>query len=87
MEEATAELTNVIQKAAWSATADDKPHAKYLEYPWEVKAQIKEKRKLRRRWQMGCNPEDKRRYNEVARKLNDQIKGIKEETFQTHFRA
>jgi hypothetical protein len=39
---------------------------KYLEYPWEVKAQIKEKR-IFRRWQMRCNPEDKRRYNEVAR--------------------
>jgi hypothetical protein len=43
-------FNNAIQKAAWSATLDDKLQAKYPKYPWEVKEQIKEKRKLRRRW-------------------------------------
>jgi hypothetical protein len=52
IKEAIAKFTNVIQKAAWSATPDHKPQTKYPEYPWEVKDQIKEKRKLRRRWQM-----------------------------------
>jgi hypothetical protein len=58
IEEAIAEFTNIIHKAAWGATPDDKPQTKYPEYPWEVKDQIKEKRKLRRRWQMRRHPED-----------------------------
>jgi hypothetical protein len=37
----------LIQKAAWSATPDDKHQTKYLEYPQEVKDQNKEERKLR----------------------------------------
>jgi hypothetical protein len=73
IEESIAEFTKVIQKAAWSATSDDKSQTKYLDYPWEVKDQIKEKRKLRRRWQKSRHPEDKRRYNEAARKLKEQI--------------
>jgi hypothetical protein len=33
---------------------------------------------------MSWYPEDKCRYNKADRKLKDQIKRIKEETFQTH---
>jgi hypothetical protein len=36
---------------------------------------------------MNRRPEDKRRYNEAAGKLKDQIKRIKEETFQTHLQS
>jgi hypothetical protein len=36
---------------------------------------------------MSRHPEDKRRYNEEARKLKDQIKRIKEETFQTYLQG
>jgi hypothetical protein len=43
IKQAIAEFTNVIQKATSSATPDDKPETKYLEYPWEVKDKIKEK--------------------------------------------
>jgi hypothetical protein len=81
IEEAIAEFTNIIQKAAWSATPHDKPQTKYSEYPWEVKDQIEEKLNLRRRWQMSRYPEDKSRYKEAARKLKDHIKRIKEEAF------
>jgi hypothetical protein len=49
-EETNAEFTNVTQKAARRATLDDKPQTKYPEYPLEVKDEIMEKRKLRRRW-------------------------------------
>jgi hypothetical protein len=85
--EAIGEFTKVIQKAAWSATPDDNPQTKYPEYPWEIKNQIKEKLKLRRRWQMSRDPKDKRRYNEAARKLKDPIKKIKEETFLTYLQG
>jgi CMP-N-acetylneuraminic acid synthetase len=33
IEEAIAEFTKVKQKAAWSATPDDKPQTKYPGYP------------------------------------------------------
>jgi hypothetical protein len=33
------------------------------------------------------HPEDKRRYNEEARKLEDKIKMINEETFQTYLQG
>jgi hypothetical protein len=66
IEEAIAELTNVRQKAARSATPDDKPEAKYSEYLWEIKDQIKKKQKLRRIWQKSRHTEDKRRYNETT---------------------
>jgi hypothetical protein len=56
IKEVIAEFTNVIQKAAYSAIPDDKPQTKYSEYPWEVKDQIKEKRKLRRKLQMSNIP-------------------------------
>jgi hypothetical protein len=36
---------------------------------------------------MSRHPEDKRRYNEAARKSKDQIKRIKEETFQTYLQG
>jgi hypothetical protein len=36
---------------------------------------------------MSWHPEDKRRYNEATRKLKDQIKRIKEETFHTHLQS
>jgi hypothetical protein len=36
---------------------------------------------------MNRHPEDKRKYNEAARKLKDQIKRIKEETFQTYLQS
>jgi hypothetical protein len=61
IEKAIAEFTNLLQKAAMSTTPDDRPQTKYPENPWEVKDQIKEKRKLRRRWQMRQHPEDKHR--------------------------
>jgi hypothetical protein len=67
-----------MQKAAWSATPDDNPQTKYPEYPWEIKDQTKEKRKLRRRWQMSRHPDDKRGYNEAAMELKGQIKGFRE---------
>jgi hypothetical protein len=86
IEEAIAEFTKAIQTAACSATPDDKPHTKYPKYPWEVKDQIKEKRKFRRRWQMSRHPEVKHRYNEGARKLKDQI-WIKEKPFRHTFKA
>jgi predicted glycoside hydrolase/deacetylase ChbG (UPF0249 family) len=55
--------------------------------PMGSQGQIKQKRKLKRRWQMSLHPEDKHRYNEVARKLKDQIERMKEETFQTHLQS
>jgi hypothetical protein len=58
IEEAIAEFTNAIQKAAWSATPDNKPQTKHPEYPWEVKDQLKKKRKLKIRWQMSRHPAD-----------------------------
>jgi predicted esterase YcpF (UPF0227 family) len=84
---AIVEFTNAIQKAPWNATPYDKRQTKYLEYKWEVKDQIKKKRKPRRRWQMSQHPEDILKYKEAARKLEDQIKRIKEETFQTHLQS
>jgi hypothetical protein len=36
IEEAIAEFTKGIQKAAWTETPDDKPQTKYPEYPWKV---------------------------------------------------
>jgi hypothetical protein len=76
IEEAITQFSKVIQKAAWGATPDNKLQAKYLEYPWKFKDHIKEKRKLRRRWQMSRHPEDKRRYNEAARKMKHHIRSM-----------
>jgi hypothetical protein len=36
---------------------------------------------------MSRHPEDKHTFNEATRKLKDNIKIIKEETFQTHLRS
>jgi predicted glycoside hydrolase/deacetylase ChbG (UPF0249 family) len=74
----------IIQNSVWSTTLGGKPQTKHPEYPWEVNDQIKLKGKLRRRWQMSQYLEHKCRYNEATRKLNNQIKRIKEETFQTY---
>jgi CMP-N-acetylneuraminic acid synthetase len=48
IKEAIEKFNNIIQHAAWSATPEEKPQTKYQEYPWEVKEQIKDKRKLRK---------------------------------------
>jgi hypothetical protein len=69
IEEVIAEFTNVTQKAAWTATPEDKPQSIYPEYPWKVKDPIKKKQKFRRR----LNMSRKRRYKETAIKSKDQI--------------
>jgi hypothetical protein len=70
-----------------SVTPEDKPQAKQPKYPWQFTEQIKGKRILQRRGQISRHPEDKRRYNEVTTKLEDQIKRVKEETFQTKIQS
>jgi hypothetical protein len=45
---------------------------------------MKEKRKLQEMCQMSRHPVDKRRCNEASRKLKDEIKRTKEETFQIY---
>jgi hypothetical protein len=87
IEEAIAEFTNVLQKAAWNATPDDKLRTKYPEYAWEVKGQIKENENSEKDDRRVNILKIKRWYTEVARKLKDQIKRIKEETFQTHIQS
>jgi hypothetical protein len=37
IEKVITQFSKVIQKAAWSATPDDKPQSKYPEYPWGFK--------------------------------------------------
>jgi hypothetical protein len=43
--------------------------------------------KTRRKMAYDRHPEDKRRYNEATRKLKNQIRRVKEETFRTHLHS
>lgn len=75
IDKATFYITNKIQEAAWRATPtlSYKKNAVTL---LEIRAKLKEKRKLRRRWQYSRLTEDKTGLNRSARELKALIKSV-----------
>ena len=82
LDEAIIKLTNSIQDAAWKSTPIIKRKLPGRNYPTEVRNMVKEKRKLRRRWQRTRNPEIKTLLNSKTKELSLTIKDIENSTMQ-----
>lgn len=70
-------LVNCIQQAAWDNTPNLTIRTKGNNYPKEIREQIREKRKLRRRWHQTRAPQDKTRLNNATQQLKRDIQNIK----------
>jgi len=77
IEEAVENITKVIQNAAWQATADRNDQTTTEECPIIIKHKLAEKRKARKRWQLTRAPQDKQRYNKIAKDLKHLLHTLK----------
>ena len=75
IEEYAYQITSSIQNAAWRSTPELKKNFISKSYPYDVKNLLKEKRRLRRKWQRTRNPQHKTALNratkELKRRIND----------------
>lgn len=62
-----------IQQAAWNNTPDINKPTKGKVYPLGIKQLLSEKRRQRRVWQQSRSPEDKRKLNNMTKKLSKMI--------------
>lgn len=75
-----------IQTAAWENSPILHARVAGNNYPKEIRQLIMEKRKLRRKWQLSRDPEDKTRLNNATQHLKREIRKIKDESMNTYLR-
>ena len=71
-----------IQQAAWENSSEIKTRTKGNNHPTEIRDQMTEKRKARRRWHQTRNPKDKNELNNLAQQLKREIKELKSDTIR-----
>lgn len=79
-------LVTDLQQSVWNNTPILKPKTPGLNYVKEVRSMVQEKRKARKKWQQSRSPEDKRVLNKLTQQLKEEIKIIKNESFQSFLR-
>ena len=85
VEDATKNLSWLIQEAAWKCTPELSYMRSYNNTPTtELKLQIEEKRRLRSKWHTSRHPSDKTAFNKACLELKKAIKESQEEKFQMH---
>jgi hypothetical protein len=62
-------VTEVIQAAAWQATADREDTCTTIRCPIKLKEKVNKKRRARQRWQLTMSPADKQTYNRLVKEL------------------
>lgn len=75
-----------IQQCAWNNTPITKKRVIGNKYPLEIRNLIAEKRKQRKKWQQTRFPQDKTLLNNLAKKLNREIKIFLDLSMTTHLR-
>lgn len=70
-----------IQQAAWNNTKEIVYKTKGYNYPLEIRELVREKRKVRRRWQQSRDPSDKNILNNKTQQLKREIQKLKEDSF------
>lgn len=69
-----------IQACAWDNTPEIKRKLQGINYPQEIINLVREKRRARTKWHQTRAPSDKTRFNQLVKKLKNEIKIIKMET-------
>ena len=87
IEEAVENITKLIQNAAWQATPDRNDQTTTEECPIIIKQKLAEKRKARKRWQLTRAPQDKQRYNKIAKELKNLLHTLKNEGIQNYLQG
>ena len=80
----TEKFINDIQISARDSTPEIHKKLKGHNYPSEIREIIREKRKLRQKWQRTRAPVDKTNFNNISQQLRREIKRIKNESFNTY---
>jgi len=86
LESAVYNLTQHIQNAAWKSTPEPKKQieCKTYAYSYEVDELLKQKRRLRKKWQLSRNSLLKQKLNHITKKLKYQIAAEKNESVQKY---
>lgn len=84
LDNAVIELTETIQRAAWSATPDHNSTTVNEKCPLIIKEKIQERRKLRKRWQITRSETDRKNFNNAAKDLKQLLKQIKNNDIQEY---
>lgn len=79
-------LVNDIQHSAWENTPEINQKLSGVNYPREIVALVREKRKARKRWQRSRAPSDKTIFNRLVGKLRYEIKNLKRESINNYLR-
>lgn len=77
-------FTKIIQNAAWNNTKVYTHKTVGNNYPKEVRKLVKEKRRLRRRWQQTRDPSDKNILNNKTQQLKREIQKLKEKSINNY---
>lgn len=80
IEAATTQFERVVQSCCWSCTPETTNLQPKRTIPDNIRAQILEKRRLRRIWHNSRHPEDKRAFNKAAKELKVIIDQVANDT-------
>lgn len=75
-------FTNIVQNAVWKSSPAPKTQNASPSIPLEIRAQIKEKRRLRRVWHQSRHPADKTALNRAIKVLREQLQTVANETLR-----
>lgn len=82
VDDALSKFTEAIYKALNLATVTQHPVVRpNINIPMKIKELVKERRSLRKRWHATRNPATKKQLNDITRKLSDENKKYKSESF------
>ena len=81
---AVEKYVSIIQTAAWNNTKVINRKTVGINYPVEVRNLVREKRRLRRKWQQSRDPTDKTSLNNETQQLKREIQKLKEESMSAY---
>ncbi|GAB0090317.1 hypothetical protein DMENIID0001_050370 [Sergentomyia squamirostris] len=84
LEQALADFTELIQGAAWDSTPSSEETNPHINCPSVIREKIKEKQKLRRRWQTTRHPDDKKTFNKATEELKYLLNDIRDKSIEDY---
>lgn len=84
IENATHDLTLIIQKASWNSTPESTGQTSKVKLNNNTSQLLKEKRLLRKKWQRTRHPSDKTLYNKAVKKLKKSLATQNNESFDQY---
>ncbi|KAK2574847.1 hypothetical protein KPH14_013041, partial [Odynerus spinipes] len=82
IEQAVAALTTTIQEAAWASTSFRQLNTQKRKIPTYILDKIKEKRKVKAKWQKHKTSENKKHLNKITKELKNTIRDYNDDEFK-----